>query len=368
MNNNPDEPENIIDSISVSDDTIPLYASSIKLSNRRNNDEATETDDEATETDEDEDEEDEDEDDEEEEEEDDEEVKEKPKEKTPNEVLYEYYKLKKIWDESVKNFLTINRERARGIDRARGIEPARGIERQMVFNFEQPKWQEETRKDKNKDKDKYKDLQCVNCYQLGGTLFSNIDGLLKATCGNISTPCNLNIQIQKGNIVQLRDLEYDLHKKMNEYKKNMIILKLDLLFGYSDEEKTIEKFKNNNNLLTENERLLYECHNYLLLMTEEKDKLLNDYNKEFKEHIQIIKELIASFKDKKDLQNITEIVNEYIEKVYPLLEKIRDVKYNVQNVEKIDDDGAFKLIQDEFKVEETEMYIGDKMKVISYDK
>ena len=155
---------------------------------------------------------------------------------------------------------------------------------------------------------------------------------------------------------------------MNEYKKNMIILKLDLLFGYSDEEKTIEKFKNNNNLLTENERLLYECHNYLLLMTEEKDKLLNDYNTEFKEHIQIIKELIASFNDKKDLQNITEIVNEYIEKIYPLLEKIRDVKYNVRNVEELEDDGAFKLIQDEFKVEETEMYIGDKMKVISYDR
>ena len=316
MNNNPDEPENIIDSISVTDDTMPLYeSSSIKLSNRRNYDEATETDDEATETDEDEDEEDEDED--------------EVKEKTPNEVLYEYYKLKKRWDESVKTFLT---------------------------------------KNKDKNKDKYRDLPCVNCYKLGGTLFSNIDGLLKATCGNISTPCNLNIQIQKGKIVQLRDLEYDLHKKMNEYKKNMIILKLDLLFGYSDEEKTIEKFKNNNNLLTENERLLYECHNYLLLMTEEKDKLLNDYNTEFKEHIQIIKELIASFNDKKDLQNITEIVNEYIEKIYPLLEKIRDVKYNVRNVEELEDDGAFKLIQDEFKVEETEMYIGDKMKVISYDR
>ena len=325
MNNNPDEPENIIDSISVSDDTMPLYeSSSIKLSNRRNydddDDEATETDDEATETDEDE---------EADEDEEDEEDEDEVKEKTPNEVLYEYYKLKKRWDESVKTFLT---------------------------------------KNKYKNKDKYRDLPCVNCYKLGGTLFSNIDGLLKATCGNISTPCNLNIQIQKGKIVQLRDLEYDLHKKMNEYKKNMIILKLDLLFGYSDEEKTIEKFKNNNNLLTENERLLYECHNYLLLMTEEKDKLLNDYNTEFKEHIQIIKELIASFNDKKDLQNITEIVNEYIEKIYPLLEKIRDVKYNVRNVEELEDDGAFKLIQDEFKVEETEMYIGDKMKVISYDR
>jgi hypothetical protein len=325
MNNNPDEPENIIDSISVTDDTMPLYeSSSIKLSNRRNyddddDDEATETDDEDTETDEEATETDED------EEADEDEVK----EKTPNEVLYEYYKLKKRWDESVKTFLT---------------------------------------KNKYKNKDKYRDLPCVNCYKLGGTLFSNIDGLLKATCGNISTPCNLNIQIQKGKIVQLRDLEYDLHKKMNEYKKNMIILKLDLLFGYSDEEKTIEKFKNNNNLLTENERLLYECHNYLLLMTEEKDKLLNDYNTEFKEHIQIIKELIASFNDKKDLQNITEIVNEYIEKIYPLLEKIRDVKYNVRNVEELEDDGAFKLIQDEFKVEETEMYIGDKMKVISYDR
>ena len=328
MNNTEPEPENIIDSISVTDK--PLYAeSSIKLSNRRNDDETDEeTDEEATETDE-----------EEDDGEEEEEVKEKTpvevKEKTPTEVAFEYYKLKELWDESVKKYL-INT--------------------------------------KNKDKkDKYRDLPCVNCKQLGGTLFSNVNGLLKATCGNISTPCVLNIQIQKGKIVQLRDLEYDLHKKINEYKNNMITLKLDLIFGYSDEETTIENFKNNNNLLKEHERLLYECHHYLLNMTEKKDKLLSEYNTQIEEHIQNIKELIDTFKEKKEEQNIQDIVNEYIEKVYPLLEKIRNTKYNVLDMEcedlsedNIKKCSASKLIQDKFKVEETEMYIGDKMEVISY--
>ncbi len=212
---------------------------------------------------------------------------------------------------------------------------------------------------------------CVICKKEGGIKFINNNGLLKATC-NSSTPCRLNIEIQKGKIVQLRDLENDLHKKINEHKNKMILLKLDLLFGYTDEEKTIELFKTNNKLLSDYERLLYECHNYIGMMDKEKETTLNEYRKLFEEKINNIKELTSIFEKTKEHGNIKEIVKDYVDNIYPLLEKIRKEKYHKMDTVYDENSNAnevlYRLVQDEFKMEETEMYIGDETKVISFIK
>jgi hypothetical protein len=169
----------------------------------------------------------------------------------------------------------------------------------------------------------------------------------------------------------LRDLEYTLHKKINEYKKKMITLKLDLLFGYQTEENTIELFKENNKLLTENEKLLYECHNFLLDLSADKEEKEKEYNETIKNELEDIKRLTEQFKKSKEPTLIEEIIKKYIDVVYPVLTNLRKTKYHNNDVEceqitKNEDVSECKLIQDEFKIEETELYFGDETKVISY--
>ena len=249
---------------------------------------------------------------------------EEPKVLSTNDILIEYYRLKHLWEIQLKE----------------------------------------------KKKNKNKKLVCVNCKRVGGTNFSIKNGILKATC-NSENPCNLNIEIKRGGkIVQLRDLEMDLNKKINQFKSKMITLKLDLLFGYQDEEKTIELFKENNKLLTEHEKLLYECHNYTISMTTDREKEEKEYTETLKNEIEEIKFLTSEYEQSKEPKMIEEIVKKYVDTVYPLLENIRNTKYHHNAVECEDvhenDCVINRFVQNEFKVEETEMYIGDEMKVISY--
>jgi hypothetical protein len=210
-------------------------------------------------------------------------------------------------------------------------------------------------------------LLCVNCNKEGGTYFSNYNGYLKAFCGS-STPCKLNIQIEKkGKIVQLRDLEYDLHKKINEYKKNMIIIKMNLIFGYETEDNTIELFKNNNKLLTEHERLLYECHNYLSIVTVERNDNLQKYKEKLENEIKDIRHMTELFVNTKEPLHIKEIITKYVDIVYPLITKIHKTKYHKEYMDYEDkDEKIATLVQDDFNIEETEMYIGDETKIISF--
>jgi hypothetical protein len=218
--------------------------------------------------------------------------------------------------------------------------------------------------------------KCVKCHRIGGTIFSNSNGLLTARC-NVVNPCKLDIQIQRGKIIQLRDLENNLYKKINEYKTKMISLKLDLLFGYTDEETTIELFKENNTLLSNNEKLLYQCHNYSLQLREESENTINGYKETMDKELNDIKDMIQKYnEDKNNHKIIEDITTKYIKVIYPLIEKIREVKYRL--IYEICDDlkkeenkskcKMVKVVQNELKHQDTEMYIENETKIIKYIK
>jgi hypothetical protein len=215
---------------------------------------------------------------------------------------------------------------------------------------------------------------CVSCGAYGGSIFENNNGLLIAKCNSTVKKCRLDIQIQRGKIIQLRDLENNLYKKINEYKSKMISLKLDLLFGYTDEETTIELFKENNTLLTNNEKLLYQCHNYSLQMREESENTLNEYKETMDTELNDIKDMIQKYnEDKNNHQIIEDITTKYIKVVYPLIEKIRQVKYRLvslicEDSKQKDKCNIVKVVQNEFKHQDTEMYIENETKIIKYIK
>jgi len=248
------------------------------------------------------------------------------KEYTPNEAMFEYYKLKQKWDKQNYN---ITHQKGKS----------------------------------NKPK-------CVNCGREGGTYFSTNNRVLVAYCTSMPT-CKLNIEIHKGDgkIVLLRDLEHDLHKKINEYKKNIITIKLNLLFGYETEENTIELFKQNNKLLIEHERLLYECHNYLLQITEDRSELYKEYRETLENELREIKLINKLYIQTEEPEHIQEIIKKYVDVVYPLVEKIRNVKYSEEYImqEEIKKNVlSSRLVQDEFNVQENEMYVGDEIKVVKF--
>ena len=78
--------------------------------------------------------------------------------------------------------------------------------------------------------------KCVNCMRNVGTIFSikqnakEISRLYTARCGDISDPCPLNIQIEMPNVELYSEMLSNYN--LNKLKKDIILAKNDLLFGY----------------------------------------------------------------------------------------------------------------------------------------
>lgn len=88
-------------------------------------------------------------------------------------------------------------------------------------------------------------FKCINCKQKGGTKFwKDTDNNLRAVCGNVSTPCNLNFSIL-ASLTMSADETRDEMEGVENAKQEIIQLKMDTLFGYVDGEKSVEQFNKN---------------------------------------------------------------------------------------------------------------------------
>ena len=101
-------------------------------------------------------------------------------------------------------------------------------------------------------KQEFKQLKpkCINCRRPVGTIFSvkhigkeNDDSReLKAICGSLSEPCNLNITINPGVTYNIMNHIKELEKDNEDYKNEIIEYKNKLLFGYTTTEAAIAYF------------------------------------------------------------------------------------------------------------------------------
>ena len=85
--------------------------------------------------------------------------------------------------------------------------------------------------------------KCINCKRKGGTIFQRRrDAVLIALCGVSTIPCGLNIEIQLGDNADQADTIKYFEENAQKIKDDIIKLKLDTLFGYVNEEESVEMF------------------------------------------------------------------------------------------------------------------------------
>ena len=118
---------------------------------------------------------------------------------------------------------------------------------EKVRKFYKLKEQYENERRATATSNKSKQFKCISCRRLVGSTFkhiANADGTrnLFAVCGDTITPCKLNINIHLGATVNNEDEMIMYKKKISELKKNIILGKNDLLFGYVSRENALENF------------------------------------------------------------------------------------------------------------------------------
>lgn len=208
---------------------------------------------------------------------------------------------------------------------------------------------------------KFKQLKekCINCKGNGGTIFSNKGRTLRAVCGS-STPCSLNIEINKGRFMNIREVAEKYLNEINGLKVQIIETKLNLLFGYMQEAEVLELFT------VLRERLGKFTEMFIGIRTSYLDIVNNTDNmeaiKEAEESLFVekeeLKELHKSFDDSQSPSYISDMVEKYVSVLDPLVDKIRNMKYQRVDVETDDDDHTKHLIEEPYTFEQLQIEWG----------
>jgi hypothetical protein len=234
-----------------------------------------------------------------------------------------------------------------------------------------------SKREKKNEYDKLKP-KCINCKRSGGTIFSRLyvpetDTTesyreLRASCGIISDPCNLNITIQLAKVELMSDLLNGIESEIKKYKNEVIEHKNKLLFGFLNTEDALEHFENIKEYIS-NYTSLYEqyleSYNNIVDNTEKKEELNTAITNSYIE-IQKIKDCIIKMNETDNIQFARDAVSIYTTTLMPLLTTIRELKYNETIVWHNEYTGTFDLMQNKYSIPNLS-FSSTNDKVISFD-
>ena len=204
--------------------------------------------------------------------------------------------------------------------------------------------------------DKFRKLntKCINCGRNVGTIFKNEDGILTAICGDNKSPCLLDIKINRGKFVNLEELIDVFQTGVDDLKEEIITTKLDLLFGYEQEATTLSKFNKLKTELTQDLESVMEYKTQFINIVSNLDnkseigiKMTIFYNK-----IALIKSTIDEFNETGQIQLIKDMISTYQTEFIPLLDELRDLKYQYMAMEYNNDTNTHTLVKKIFTLQD----------------
>ena len=177
--------------------------------------------------------------------------------------------------------------------------------------------------------------KCVNCGKSGGTIFEERNGMLKAVCG-AKPQCNLNLNIKRKLYDNMRDLEQKNNKASENKKMNIIMTKLDYLFGLNNsKDEIIDKFNTlKSELAVISEMQLVAEKKYGDIISGiHREPLLEDASLDLINEIAELKKIYQEYLVEPLPSYMTTMVEKYLTTIKPLSEKIRNMNYGYYALE-----------------------------------
>ena len=197
--------------------------------------------------------------------------------------------------------------------------------------------------------------KCINCKRPVGTIFSikkngepnNDFRELKAICGSLSEPCNLNININAGVTYNILDHIKELEKDIEQYKNEIIEYKNKLLFGYITSETAVDNFDRIKDAINDTSFLLNINYERFFDIVDNKitNKEISTLKEEMYLLINVIKENTKKFNSTNNIQFVRDSVDIYINQLELKLKDLLNLKYNINLVEFDEAEGIYHLIQ-----------------------
>lgn len=209
--------------------------------------------------------------------------------------------------------------------------------------------------------------KCVKCRKPGGTIFKYEDFTYYALCDVKGSPCELNIEIQTGDLASVEDLYSIFKEDTNNLKDSIIRHKLDTLFNYVSESTSIDIFKKeltSYNETSDNFKYILEQHDEIYNNDYKREKL-NNLQIDLKEKIQRYKSLLKEYQETNNAELLSLATEYNIKEIMVLEEQIRNLKYVLMEM---DNSVMYnKLIQKQFFPANIEASANTQQRVVKFE-
>lgn len=206
--------------------------------------------------------------------------------------------------------------------------------------------------------------KCVNCKGSGGSIFTNKDRVLKATCGATANPCKLDIEINQGKYANILNLDENYSKNVDSIKTKIIMTKLDFLFGYIDNEnaafENFDQLRKNLGNYSKAQLMVQKKYNEVANNPEKKAQISKVESQLYAE-IADLRNIYKLYQENPRASFIKEMVEKYLEIIQPLADKIQKMKYVITKIEMDNEDdrkdNTLFLIQKEYTLADLEQEV-----------
>lgn len=160
--------------------------------------------------------------------------------------------------------------------------------------------------------------KCYGCKKNVGMVFSGKNQKYTAYCGNTTKPCNWKLVLHRGDNHIFRDTMEEMRKILEETKENIIRQKMDTLFNYISEEKSVDLFKKQLSLFKINSEMVdkYKKRYENLYFNSVKQEIIQQKKKKIQDKIIEIQENI----EKGEIDEVVKLqleikgISEYIQR------------------------------------------------------
>jgi len=213
--------------------------------------------------------------------------------------------------------------------------------------------------------------QCIKCKRPVGTIFSKNNSDYIAICGDTIVPCSLNIQIYPG---EKNNIEYwiSLFKEdVDELKDAIIRQKLDTLFNYVTEDKSVELFKKELEAYNQDSAILkqYVDMNDELFHNNHKKKLIEQKNEKIFRIIENVRNLLNEYKKTQNNEILKTAVKLQVDELLPETRIVRMMKNEIMELEQktISNHNEYAIFKYPISLEKIDIPIGEPPKVNKYN-
>lgn len=210
--------------------------------------------------------------------------------------------------------------------------------------------------------------QCIKCGRPVGSLFFREKNRYVASCGDTQAPCSLNIQLFAGRILPLSYMLYLFKEDTEDMKDTIIRQKLDTLFNYISEDRSVELFKKELEAYTQNSKefkALLDLYTDLY-ESEHKREQINKKNGEIFVLNEKIQALLAEYEKTENREVLMTAMVMQVKELGPEVRNLRILENEVTEVGVGDKEGEYRLCQYPIALSKLDYSFGEPPRIIKF--